>query len=114
MNKILFFIAFLASSFNAYAYEPSECDGISKWERGSQNSPDVLTRSCNIFGMNYIEIKSKLNENRCIVVKNANTGDQWKHFYLRKQSIKAFGNFRFDPTALVITSKNAENNRCYS
>ncbi|MBU3624266.1 hypothetical protein [Polynucleobacter sp. AP-Latsch-80-C2] len=114
MNKILFVIALLVSSFNAFAYEPSECDGISKWERGSQNSADVLTRSCNIFGMNFIEIKSKLNENRCIVVMNSKTGDQWKHFYLRKQSIKALGNAYFDPTVLVITSKNAENNRCFS
>ena len=114
MKKILCIIALFIFSYNAYAYEPSECDGISRWERLAHNSPDVLMRSCNLFGMNFIEIKSQLNENRCIMVKNSKTGDQWKHFYLHRKSIKALGSPYLDPATLVVTSKNTENNRCYS
>ncbi len=114
MKKILLLIALLFPLSNTQAYEKSECDGISEWKESSQNSPDVMTRTCNLFGMNFIEIKSRLNESRCIAINNTKTGDQWKHFFLRNQTTKALANPYFDPKNLAIASKKSEKNRCNS
>lgn len=114
MKKYLLAITFFFAATNSFGYEKSECDGISSWEKIDNNSQDILMRSCNLFGTNFVEVKSQLNENRCIIVKNMKTGDQWKHFYLHKQSIKALATPYIDPKALAVTSKKVENNRCYS
>jgi hypothetical protein len=98
----------------AQANESSECDGMSAWKKSSQNSPDIMTRTCNLFGMNYVEIKSQLNENRCIVVTNAKTGDTWKHFFLHKQSIKALGSPYLDPKNFTVASNSVKEGRCNS
>lgn len=114
MKNLLLVIALFFPVLNADASERSECDGISTWKKIALNSPDVLMRTCDVFGMNYVEIKSQLNENRCIMVKNTNTGDQWKFFFLHKQSIKALGNPYFKPENLAVTSKDPKDNRCNS
>jgi hypothetical protein len=114
MKNILLSLILFMPIFNAHAYDKSECDGASSWKYSPNNSPDLLTRTCDVFGMNYIEIKSQLNENRCIVVKNMKTGNQWKHFFLRKQSIKALPSPNLDPNNFEVTSKNASDNRCNS
>ena len=95
----------------AQAYEPSECDGMSIWKKSIKNSPDIMTRTCNLFGMNYVEIKSQMKENRCIVVTNAKTGDQWKHFFLHKQSIKALGSPLLEPADFTVASNNVKDGR---
>ncbi|QWE00090.1 hypothetical protein FD967_08620 [Polynucleobacter sp. JS-Mosq-20-D10] len=114
MKKILILTTFFTLAFNAYAYEASECDGLSTWKTDQQNSPDVMVRTCNLFGMNYIEIKSQLNENRCIAIKNTNTGSEWKNFLLRKQSIKALANPNIEPAYLEIFSTNSKPSGCKS
>jgi hypothetical protein len=114
MKKILLLITLFALMNQAQAYEPSECDGISIWKKSIKNSPDIMTRTCNLFGMKYVEIKSQMKENRCIVVTNAKTGDQWKHFFLHKQSIKALGSPFIDPAYLTVTSNNSKVGRCNS
>jgi len=114
MKKILQLIAIFTLAFNAYAYEASECDGLSTWKTAQQNSSDVMVRTCNLFGMNYLEIKSQLNENRCIAIKNTNTGSEWKNFLLRNHSIKALANPSIEPTHLEISSTNAKPNGCKS
>ncbi|QWE24081.1 hypothetical protein FD977_07325 [Polynucleobacter sp. AP-Elch-400A-B2] len=114
MKKILILTTFCTFTFNAYAYETSECDGLSTWRKVQQNSPDVMVRTCNLFGMNYIEIKSQLNENRCIAIKNKNTGSEWKNFLLRSQSIKALANPNIEPAHLEIASTNAKPSGCKS
>ncbi len=114
MKKNLLASALLLCILNANAYEPSECDGISTWKNTAFNSPDVMMRSCNLFGMNFIEIKSKLNENRCISIENTITGDQWKYFFLHKESIKALGNPYLNPASLAVTSKNTDGGSCSS
>ena len=114
MKKILLVIVLFTLMNQAQAYGPSECDGLSIWKKSIKNSPDVMTRTCNLFGMNYVEVKSQLKENRCIVVTNAKTGDQWKHFFLHKQSIKALGSPYFDPAQLTFASNNVKDGRCNS
>ena len=114
MKKIFLLIALLTTINQAQAYEPSECDGIATWKKSAQNSSDIMTRTCNLFGMNYVEIKSQLKENRCIVVTNAKTGDQWKYFFLHKQSIKALGSPLLDPAHLKIASNSVKDGRCNS
>jgi hypothetical protein len=101
-------------TLNAFANEKSECDGLSSWKKSPNNSVDVLTRTCNVFGMNFIEIKSQLNENRCIVVKNTKTGDHWKFFFLHKQSIKALGSPHYDPKNFEVSSGSTKGDRCSS
>lgn len=114
MKRLFLVIALILQMNQIHAKETSECDGISHWKSYTKNSPDVMTRTCNLFGMNYVEIRSQLDENRCIAISNKKTGDQWKHFFLRKQSIKALGNPYFDPSDLVISSKQPIQNRCSS
>ncbi len=114
MKKNLLASALLLCILNANAYEPSECDGISTWKNTAFNSLDVMTRSCNIFGVDFIEIKSKLNENRCISIENTITGEQWKYFFLHKESIKALRSPYLDPASLAVTSKNTAGGSCSS
>ena len=114
MKKFILVLALLSQMNQLHAAEPSECDGISSWKWSAQNSSDVLTRTCNLFGMNYVEVKSQLNENRCIVVSNTKTGDQWKHFFLSKHSIKALGTPYIDPENLTVASGKTKNGRCNS
>ena len=114
MRKIFLVLALFALMNQAWAYEPSECDGISIWKKSIKNSPDIMTRTCNLFGMNYVEIKSQLKENRCIVVTNTKTGDTWKHFFLHKQSIKALGSPYLDPNNFTVASNNIKDGRCSS
>jgi hypothetical protein len=114
MKRILLAISLFVLTTNSHAYEASECDGISTWGSVSQNSPDVMMRTCNLFGMNFIEIKSKLSENRCIAIENKETGDQWKSFFLHRESIKALANPYFNPAQLAIESKKVEGGRCNS
>ena len=114
MKKLFLLIALFTLMNQAQAYEPSECDGLSIWKKSIKNSPDIMTRSCNLFGMNYVEVKSQLKENRCIVVTNTKTGGQWKHFFLHKESIKALGSPHLNPTQLTFASNNAKDGRCNS
>ncbi len=114
MKMIFLVIALFTLMNQAQAYEPSECDGISIWKKSIKNSPDIMTRTCNLFGMNYVEIKSQMKENRCIVVTNTKTGDQWKHFFLHKQSIKALGSPLLDPAHFTVASNSAKDGRCNS
>ncbi|MBU3557371.1 hypothetical protein ICN18_06990 [Polynucleobacter sp. Ross1-W9] len=114
MKKIFLVITLFALMNQAQAYEPSECDGMSIWKKSIKNSPDIMTRTCNIFGMNYIEVKSQLKENRCIVVTNTKTGDQWKYFFLHKQSIKSLGSPLLDPEDFTVASNSVKEGRCNS
>lgn len=114
MKKFLLLIALLTSTFCAFAQEPSECDGISTWKKVAQNSPDVMMRTCTLFGMNFIEVKSQLNESRCIAIRDAKTGNDWKHFFLHNRTIKALANPYLDPSSLTIASKDPVGSSCSS
>lgn len=114
MKKILFAVFVLTLASNVLADEVSECDGISTWSSVSQNSPDVMVRTCNLFGMNFFEIKSQLNESRCIAIQNINTGNEWKNFFLPKQSIKALVNPFIDPAYFEVVSTNSRAGSCKS
>jgi hypothetical protein len=114
MKKILFVIFALTLASNVLANEVSECDGISTWSSISKNSPDVMVRTCNLFGMDFFEIKSQLNENRCIVIQDITTGSEWKNFFLRNQSIKALANPYVDPAYFKVASTDARASGCKS
>jgi hypothetical protein len=82
MKTIL--IAFITYSFisTVHAQEVSECEGRAAWQEDRVVSPNVIFRKCNVFGLDFIEVKYRLLEDRCISIRNVNTGEHWKDFLL--------------------------------
>jgi hypothetical protein len=113
MKTIL--IAFITYSFisTVHAQEVSECEGRAAWQEDRVVSPNVIFRKCNVFGLDFIEVKYRLLEDRCISIRNVNTGEHWKDFYLHKNEVKSIGVMNASTLAKIkIVSSKTENNSC--
>ena len=112
MKPILFCALFTLFSINAQAIESSECDGKSTWQKINTNSQDISVRTCDVFGMAYLEVRSQLAEDRCISITNTQKNTVWKHFYLHKDSVKALRSVNTPLSQLKVSSSKTKNNRC--
>jgi len=114
MRPILFIIFLTLFSLNAQAVESNECDGKAKWQKINTNSKDVRVRTCEVFGLSFLEVKSELVQDRCIKISNTQSNKDWKQFYLHQDSVKSLGsaNLTMPLSTLKVTSIKTKNNRC--
>jgi hypothetical protein len=108
-------IALITYSFisTVHAQEVSECEGRAVWQEDRVGSPNVMFRTCNIFGLDFIEVKYRLPEDRCISLRNVNTGQHWKDFYLHQNEMKSIGVSNIATLANIkIVSSKTVNNSC--
>jgi hypothetical protein len=114
MRLILIIISLSFLSISAQAHESSECESKSKWQTINSNSKDIRVRKCELFGLSFLEVKSELEQDRCIKISNKESNKIWKQFYLHQDSVKSLGSVysSMSLSKLKVTSIQTKHNLC--
>jgi hypothetical protein len=112
MKNILIFSISCVLITSAVGQDISECEGARWVSEKSSKQNGVMMRKCNLFGVDFVEVKDDLPEDRCVSLQNAKTHKHVKDFYLAHGQSKAVALSHATFKNITVVSSKIVNNSC--